>query len=183
MFVESPLKRFDQLCDVRLIEEIVAKFQIDSRIQLTRKLGLSKIELVRICHRYFSRHGHGQELTEEDIHADPAEVIDVELFEARGGINTSVITRIKIDSAGADKKKWIEKAYKESLKDSTIVVCLVPARTNTNWWHTYCMKGEIRFICGRPKFKGAKHGLPQPLAIVIFGRAYKGGITKSFYLK
>jgi len=81
-----------------------------------------------------------------------------------------------------DKKKWIEKAYKESLKDSTIVVCLIPARTNTNWWHQYCMKGEIRFICGRPKFKGAIHGLPQPLAIVIFGRAYKGGSCKSFYL-
>jgi len=82
-----------------------------------------------------------------------------------------------------DKKKWIEKAYKESLKDSTIVVCLIPARTNTNWWHQYCMKGEIRFICGRPKFKGAIHGLPQPLAIVIFGRVYKGGSCKSFYLK
>jgi len=34
------------------------------------------------------------------------------------------------------------------------------------------MKGEIRFIRGRPKFKGMKHGLPQPLAIVIFGSNY-----------
>jgi len=63
--------------------------------------------------------------------------------------------------------KWIKKAYQESLKGAT-VVCLVQSRTNTNWWHDYCMKGEIRFIRGRPKFKGAKHGLPQPLAIVIF---------------
>ena len=30
------------------------------------------------------------------------------------------------------------------------------------------VKGEIRFIRGRPKFKGAKYGLPQPLSIVIF---------------
>jgi phage N-6-adenine-methyltransferase len=67
-----------------------------------------------------------------------------------------------------DKKKWIKKAYGESLKQDVTVVCLVPARTNTDWWHDYCMKGEIRFIRGRPKFKGAKHGLPQPLAIVIF---------------
>lgn len=66
-----------------------------------------------------------------------------------------------------DKKKWIQKAYDESQKGTT-VVCLVPARTNTNWWHDYCMKGEIRFIRGRVIFKGAKHGLPQPLAIVIF---------------
>lgn len=66
-----------------------------------------------------------------------------------------------------DKKKWIMKAYEEAQKGAT-VVCLVPARTNTNWWHNYCMKGEVRFIRGRPKFKGAKHGLPQPLAIIIF---------------
>lgn len=63
--------------------------------------------------------------------------------------------------------KWVRKAFEESRK-GTIVVCLLPARTNTLWWHNYCMKGEIRFIKGRPKFKGAKHGLPQPLAIVIF---------------
>jgi phage N-6-adenine-methyltransferase len=66
-----------------------------------------------------------------------------------------------------DKKLWVKKAYQESQKGAT-VVCLLPCRTNTNWWHDYCMKGEIRFIRGRPKFKGAKHGLPQPLAIVIF---------------
>ena len=65
------------------------------------------------------------------------------------------------------QKEWVIKAYNESLK-GTRVVCLLPARTNTNWWHDYAMKGEVRFIRGRPKFKGAKYGLPQPLAIVIF---------------
>jgi len=71
-----------------------------------------------------------------------------------------------------DKKKWIIKAYNESIKNHCIVVCLIPARTNTNWWHDYCMKGEIRFIKGRPIFEGMTHGLPQPLAIVIFGSGY-----------
>jgi phage N-6-adenine-methyltransferase len=66
-----------------------------------------------------------------------------------------------------NKTKWIKKAYQEAQKGAT-VVCLVPARTNTNWWHDICMKGEVRFIRGRPKFKGAKHGLPNPLAIVVF---------------
>jgi len=32
------------------------------------------------------------------------------------------------------------------------VVCLIPARTDTTWWHKYCMKGEIRLIKGRLKF-------------------------------
>ena len=66
-----------------------------------------------------------------------------------------------------EQKKWVEKAHSES-QNGTTIVCLLPARTNTNWWHDYCMKGEVRFIRGRPKFKGAKYGLPQPLAIVIF---------------
>lgn len=74
-----------------------------------------------------------------------------------------------------DKKKWVIKAYNESIKhDNTIVVCLIPARTNTSWWHDYCQKGEIRFIKGRPIFEGMTHGLPQPLAIVIFGQGYSG---------
>ena len=73
-----------------------------------------------------------------------------------------------------DMKKWVIKAYNESRKDNTTVVCLIPARTNTNWWHEYCMKGEIRFIKGRPKFEGCIHGLPQPLAIVIFNKNISG---------
>ena len=71
-------------------------------------------------------------------------------------------------------KIWVKKAYQESRKDGCVVVCLMPARTNTAWWHEYCMKGEIRFLKGRPKFKGCIHGLPQPLAIVIFGKDVYG---------
>jgi len=66
-----------------------------------------------------------------------------------------------------EQSKWVKKAYEES-KNGNTIVCLLPARTNTHWWHNYCMKGEIRFILGRPKFVGAKYGLPQPLAIVVF---------------
>ena len=68
---------------------------------------------------------------------------------------------------GRPLKKWVEKAYRESTNGAT-VVCLLPVRSNTNWWHDYCMKGEIRFIRGRPRFNNGKHGLPFPLAIVIF---------------
>jgi len=63
--------------------------------------------------------------------------------------------------------KWIEKAYMSS-KYGTTVVCLVPARTDTAWWHDYVMKGEIRFIRGRLKFGDAKNNAPFPSAIVIF---------------
>ena len=66
---------------------------------------------------------------------------------------------------GQKIKQWIRKAYESSLNGAT-VVCLLPVRSNTNYWHDYCMKGEIRFIRGYPKFKGHKQGLKMPLAIV-----------------
>ena len=63
---------------------------------------------------------------------------------------------------------WVKKAYQESLTGATTVM-LIPARTNTNWFHDYCLKhGEVRFVRGRPKFGGADHGLPQPLCFIIF---------------
>lgn len=62
---------------------------------------------------------------------------------------------------------WARKAYEEAAH--CIVVMLVPARTNTNWWHDYVMRAkEIRFVKGRPRFGNAIHGLPQPLAVVVF---------------
>ncbi len=62
---------------------------------------------------------------------------------------------------------WMKKAYESSL-DGAMVVCLIPARTDTKWWHEYCMKGEIRFIKGRLKFGGSKNSAPFPSAVVIF---------------
>jgi len=76
---------------------------------------------------------------------------------------------------GREIAKWIEKAWRES-KAATIV-CLVPARTDTAWWHDYCMKGEIRFIRGRLKFSGNKWNAPFPSAIVIFGNQPTGVAT------
>lgn len=63
--------------------------------------------------------------------------------------------------------KWMQKAY-ESAGNGTIVVCLVPARTDTRWWHDYAMKGQIEFIKGRLKFGDAKTNAPFPSAVVTF---------------
>ena len=62
---------------------------------------------------------------------------------------------------------WMKKAY-ESAGNGTLVVCLVPARTDTKWWHDYAMKGQITFIQGRLKFGSAKNSAPFPSAIVVF---------------
>lgn len=68
---------------------------------------------------------------------------------------------------------WIKKAYLDTQNNSDLtVVMLIPARTNTKWFHEYCMKSyEIKFICGRPKFGDSKHGLPQPLVLVVFKKS------------
>ncbi len=69
---------------------------------------------------------------------------------------------------GREIGKWMAKAYEESLLGAT-VVCLVPSRTDTNWWHEYVMKAhELRFIKGRLKFGGSKTSAPFPSAVVIF---------------
>lgn len=62
---------------------------------------------------------------------------------------------------------WVKKAYEESRK-GCLVVCLLPARTDTQWFHTYCTKGEIEFLKGRLKFGGAKNSAPFPSMIVVF---------------
>lgn len=64
--------------------------------------------------------------------------------------------------------KWMKKAYEESRKGAA-VVCLVPSRTDTRWWHEYAMQAdEIRYIRGRIKFIGAENGAPFPSAVVVF---------------
>lgn len=69
---------------------------------------------------------------------------------------------------GRELPQWVKKAYQSARMGKATTVMLIPARTNTAWWHDICMKGEVRFVRGRPKFNDGKHGLPFPLAIVIF---------------
>jgi len=56
---------------------------------------------------------------------------------------------------------WMRKAYTASLAGA-LVVCLVPASTDTNWFHTYALRGEIRFIRGRVKFSNGNGDAPAP---------------------
>ncbi len=69
---------------------------------------------------------------------------------------------------------WMKKAYESSLAGAT-VVCLVPARTDTAWWHDYATRGEIRFVRGRLRFGNADSCAPFPSAIVIFRQRWWDG--------
>ena len=65
--------------------------------------------------------------------------------------------------------RWIQKAY-ESAQAGARVVCLLPSRTDTAWWHDFVMKAnEIRFIRGRLYFNDNDGRAPFPSVIVVFG--------------
>lgn len=69
---------------------------------------------------------------------------------------------------------WVRKCYEESLKPNTVVVLLIPSRTDTKWFHNYIYhRSEIRFVNGRIKFGNAKYNAPFPSMIVIFRSAGK----------
>lgn len=67
---------------------------------------------------------------------------------------------------GRDIKAFMAKADSEAKKGLTIV-CLVPARTDTTWWHNSCIHHEVRFIKGRLKFGESKNSAPFPSAVVV----------------
>ena len=68
-------------------------------------------------------------------------------------------------------KYWVKKCYEESLKPNTKVVMLIPARTDTIYFHQYIYNKakEIRFIKGRLKFGESKNSAPFPSMVVVFG--------------
>ena len=68
---------------------------------------------------------------------------------------------------GRTIKDWMKKADYEATKRNLTIVCLVPARTDTSWWHESCIKHEVRFIRGRLKFGDQKNSAPFPSAVVV----------------
>lgn len=64
--------------------------------------------------------------------------------------------------------QWMAKAH-ESAQAGATVVCLVPARTDTAWFHDHCFPGEVRFIKGRLRFGEAEASAPFPSCLVVLG--------------
>ena len=63
---------------------------------------------------------------------------------------------------------WVRRGFFASLSGNTVVM-LLPARTDTRWFHEYIYgKAEIRFIRGRLKFGGSKNSAPFPSMVVVF---------------
>lgn len=70
---------------------------------------------------------------------------------------------------GRPIREWVKKASDESKNPGTAVVMLIPARTDTTYFHEYIYgKAAIRFIKGRLKFGDSKNSAPFPSMVVIF---------------
>lgn len=87
---------------------------------------------------------------------------------------------------GREIGKWVAKAH-ESASNGATVVCLIPSRTDTAYWHDYVMHAsEVRFIRSRLHFdnpvhqerkatgQASAHNAPFPSAVIVFKGAPTG---------
>ena len=77
--------------------------------------------------------------------------------------------------SGREIGKWVQKAYSEHVHGGATIVMLIPARTDTSYFHDYIYgKAEIRFLRGRLKFEdengAAMNPAPFPSMVVIYRR-------------
>ena len=79
---------------------------------------------------------------------------------------------------------WMKKAYLESLK-GCLVVCLIPARTDTKYWDEFCSRSTLtELLIGRLKFTGTGSNscAPFPSAVITFSHGIETGAVKSVRL-
>lgn len=76
---------------------------------------------------------------------------------------------------GRTLPSWLQKCHMTA-QQGIGVVTLLPARTDTRWFHTFCIGPEIRFIEGRLHFVGAENGAPFPSMVVVFRPQVEGGL-------
>ena len=72
---------------------------------------------------------------------------------------------------GAEIVEWVKKANKEATENGVKIVALLPARTDTKWFHDDilgCRRAEVRYLRGRIKFGGASAGAPFPSMLVVY---------------
>ena len=70
---------------------------------------------------------------------------------------------------GREIGKWVKKSYFELCAHGTTIVMLLPARTDTRWFHNYVLGwSTIRFLQGRLKFGNCKNSAPFPSMLAIY---------------
>lgn len=76
--------------------------------------------------------------------------------------------RVFVNPPYSQNYKWMQKAFTEWKENNTLVVVLVPSRTDVRWYHDFC-HGKATFIWhikGRIQFIGGKSGATFPSAVI-----------------
>lgn len=76
---------------------------------------------------------------------------------------------------GRELRSWMTKATISAAEGAT-VVALLPARTDVRWFHDYALRGELRFIRGRLRFRGARFSAPFPSLVCVLGPGADPGV-------
>lgn len=86
------------------------------------------------------------------------------------GLQIPWIGNVFVNPPYSNIAAFMEKGRKEiSLGNANVVVFLVPARTDTKWFHNHVLhRSELRFVVGRLKFGGGKNSAPFPSMIAVF---------------
>ena len=95
------------------------------------------------------------------------------------GGNTHILERDGLARSWANERVYCNPPYGRGIaqwlakaSEADLAVYLLPARTDTKWWHEYALRAdEIRFLRGRLRFGDAKHGAPFPSVILVYRRA------------
>lgn len=75
---------------------------------------------------------------------------------------------------GDEIVEWVQKAATESLFMDTLIVALLPARTDTEWFYKYVAPyAALDFLVGRVKFVGAPTGAPFPSVVATYGLGHR----------
>lgn len=72
---------------------------------------------------------------------------------------------------GREIYNWVEKCWYESTYHNAICVMLIPARTDTRYFHNFIYNNrnaEVYFIKGRLKFGNSNNAAPFPSMVVVF---------------
>ena len=114
-----------------------------------------------------------------EFHFSPFDPCPLNPKPAFNGLGLSWPKTTFVNPPYSDVRPWIEKAVAEQARGKTVVM-LVPARTNSKYWHELVFPNstEIRFLQGNVKFQGHPGpGLPVPLVILVF-RGRKRGMQR-----
>lgn len=78
--------------------------------------------------------------------------------------------RVFMNPPYRDCYEWLDKAALSERYRAEVIVCLLPARTDTAWYHELVLgiADEIRFVRGRLKFGGSVNSAPFPSIVVVY---------------